>query len=373
MYFSSNKEWENHILGRRTAVSDTISYTSASGCIGCTDPKRGFLYAPYYASRTNYGEQFRILLLLKMPVMQPHRAETILLVDSDTPIDGVTYENPVDPFTIFINGIVRTFFLANADHYFYIDYDPSTNTLSKIKKVKCRFDDEKETFFLNTESVARYLERKGMKGYDLFADGREHIIATAKPAWHNGNFYGTITSAFSQPVVFTCRDMETFEFQGVIPRIAKYECQVAIAKDTLYAILRGAEKENFFLSSDFGKSFTASKSFIPMAETRPQILEYENKILIGYSLMDIQPNLMRNGRNNMRLMLGEGSDFSTYKEIFTIVDKYGIVYFDLINYKGSLLMLWSNSELYIDQTQQGMVHGKDLVLYSKIGDLFEYL
>lgn len=372
MYFETNKEWENHILGRRVAVSDTLSYTSSSAPIGCTDPARGMLYAPYYASKTCYGEQFRILILLKMPIMQPHKAESIVLVDSDIPVDGVTYENPVDVFSIFLDGIVRTFFLANADQYYYIDYHTSDETLSGIRKVMCRLEDAAPRP-LDVTAVGEYLESKGMKGYNLFADGREHLIATAKPTWHEGRFFGTITSGYSQPVVFQCRDMETFEFTGVIPQIAKYECQVAIAKNTLYAILRGAEKENFFLSYDFGKTFTASPCHIPMAETRPQILEYEGKILIGYSLQDIKPNLIRNGRNNMRLMLGEGSDFSCYKEIFTIVDKYGIVYFDLINYKGSLLMLWSNSELYIDKTQHGMVHGKDLIFYTKIGDLYEYL
>ena len=372
MYLENNKEWEKHILGRRIAVSDTLSYTSSSAPIGCTDPARGMLYAPYYASKTCYGEQFRILILLKMPIMQPHKAESIVLVDSDIPVDGVTYENPVDVFSIFLDGIVRTFFLANADQYYYIDYHTSDGTLSGIRKVMCRLEDAAPRP-LDVTAVGEYLESKGMKGYNLFADGREHLIATAKPAWHEGRFFGTVTSGYSQPVVFQCRDMETFEFTGVIPQIAKYECQVAIAKNTLYAILRGAEKENFFLSYDFGKTFTASPCHIPMAETRPQILEYEGKILIGYSLQDLKPNLIRNGRNNMRLMLGEGSDFSCYKEIFTIVDKYGIVYFDLINYKGSLLMLWSNSELYIDKTQHGMVHGKDLIFYTKIGDLYEYL
>ena len=44
----------------------------------------------------------------------------------------------------------------------------------------------------------------------------------------------------------------------------------------------------------------------------------------------------------------------------------------LINYKGALHMLWSNSELYIDKTQRGMIHGKDLIFHTNIGDLYEY-
>ena len=36
-------------------------------------------------------------------------------------------------------------------------------------------------------------------------------------------------------------------------------------------------------------------------------------------------------------------------------------------------MLWSNSELYIDKTQRGMIHGKDLIFHTNIGDLYEYL
>lgn len=71
----------------------------------------------------------------------------------------------------------------------------------------------------------------------------------------------------------------------------------------------------------------------------------------------------------MRLLLGSGPDVGKYREVFTIVDPNGIVYYNLINYKGCIYMLWSNADLYIDRSEQG----KDLLYFSRIGELDEYL
>ena len=95
------------------------------------------------------------------------------------------------------------------------------------------------------------------------------------------------------------------------------------------------------------------------------LMEYKGKVLMAYSLLGIKPNLMRDGRNNMRLLLGDGDDASKYAEVFFIQDKYGIVYYDLINYKNVLYMLWSNADLYLDKS----LHGKDLLYFARIGEL----
>ena len=99
------------------------------------------------------------------------------------------------------------------------------------------------------------------------------------------------------------------------------------------------------------------------------------KLLIFISEKGILPNLVRDGRNNMKLLAGEGEDLSAYKTIFQIVDERGIVYYDIIDYKGVLYMTWSNADLYIEDipSYADRPAAKDLIYYTKIGDLTSYL
>ena len=369
----TNEEWRHIIIDHRVCVSDTANLTSSSAPISCFDPEHGMLFTPYHAGRNSYGEQFSTMMLMKMPIMQPHRAENFVLMDSGDVIDGVTYTNPVDASSIFWQGKVRIFFLANASDYYYLDFDPKTNTMSNLKPVMCTFADAQAPLHLTKAAVGAYLEKSGMQGFNLDFDPRENIINVAKPCFFDGAYYGCITSGCSQPIIWKCTDGTTFEFQGIIPKIASYECQIAICEGDMYALLRAAKDCNYYVSHDLGKTFCETPASVPLEETRPQLLEYNGHVLMAYSAFDIKPTLLKRYRNNVRLLLGRGDDVSKYKEIFTVVDKYGIVYYDIINYKGELFMIWSNSELYPDKIHGDCVRGKDALYYARLGDLYDYI
>ena len=366
----TNEQWKDYMYSSRVAVSDTLKFTSSNDPKDCVDPEHGILYAMHDAGRTGYGEHYSTMVMLKMPIMQPHRAESIVIMDSGDTIDGVTYLDPVGATCIFMNGKVRVRFLANHDNHYYFDFDPETNTISKIQPMTCSFDGQ--TYPLTASTAEKFLESRGMKDYNLYFDAREHLIDTSKPTLYNGAYYGCLSSGIMQPIVWKSVDGCHYELISVIPKIAKYECQMTICNGVFYALLRGAEGSNYYVSYDDGKTFKETGSRVPMSEAKPQILEYDGKVLIGHGVMDMLPNIMRNGRNCLRLLWGEGEDVSKYKEIFTIVDKYGIVCYDIIAYKGRLFMLWSNSELFPEKQQWGMVHGKDLIWYARIGDLDDY-
>jgi len=357
----TNKEWEEKILGRKTAVSDTVNYRSSSASISCYDPDNGKIYTVYHASRTNYGESRDVLNLAVIPAAQPHRTETIIICESGVPIGGKIYHNMIDGNCIFIDGKVRVYFISGGTQYFYVDYNPSTKTLSDIKPVLCSFDGN--TYELVDTVFSSYLDSRGMTGYD-FCDPNEHIINTCKMYMYNGYWYGCLTSAVCQPVVFRSKDGINFEFTGIINKLAKYECQTAILDGKMYCLLRGAKDDNFYVSDDLGQTFKPCGR-LEFNETRPQVIVYKDKLLIAISLVDIKPNLVRNGRNNMKILMGCGEDLNKYEEKLFITDKYGIVYYDIIDYKGVLYMIWSNADLYLDKNQQA----KDLLYYSQIGEL----
>ena len=367
----TNQEWAHQILDFKTAVSDTVNYTCGSASISCFDPKRGKIYTVYHASRTKYGEARDVFTLAVIPVCQPHRTENHIIVEHEVPIDGVTYTNIIDGNCMFIDGKVRIFFLSGGTRYFYVDFLPETKTFTKIRPVRCTFDGV--TRDLTDTAVAEYLNSRGKTGWE-FDDPHEHIINTSRMYFYDSWWYSCITSYWCQPIIYRSKDGSDFEFVGIVDKVGQYETQTAILHGRMYALIRGTEGDNFYISDDLGQSFKPCGR-IEFNTTRPQMLVYKDKLLIFISEKGILPNLVRDGRNNMKLLAGEGEDLRQYKEIFHIVDERGIVYYDIIDYKGVLYMTWSNADLYIEDIPDyaDKPAAKDLIYYTKIGDLTNFL
>ena len=356
-------------LAAKVPVSDIDVYTASSASIGCYDCANRVVYAPYHASRTGFGEQAAVFALARIPVENPSGAVSSVLLESDEVVDGQSYHWPIDGSTIFRDGKVRVFVLANGDDYYFMDWEPASCRRSEIRHVKCRVDGS-EAVPLTRTAVQAYLESRGMSGFNLLFDSHEHIINTAKPSWETtangertGAFYGAISSGLAQPVIYRCADGETFEFLGVIPELASYECQVAFLNGRIYALLRGAKGDNFWTSEDGGRTFLPAGR-LEMAETRPQLMAFRGKLLIGFSEKGILPNRIRDGRNNLRIIVGEGTDLSSYKKVYELTDPIGFVYFDFIDCDGALLAIWSNSERYPDKPVWGSLQGKDALFCS---------
>ena len=172
-----------------------------------------------------------------------------------------------------------------------------------------------------------------------------------------------ITSSLAQPILFHCKDGMTFDFCGIVPALAKYECQTAVLNGRIYALLRGAAGDDFFVA-DEGEWIFRPLGRLGIAETRPQLMAYGNKLLLAYSKNDVLPNKIRNGRNNITILMGEGDDIAAFKQVFYAVDEMGIVYYDIVNCNGDLYMIWSNSERFPDKKVWGVLQGKDTLYCS---------
>lgn len=207
-----------------------------------------------------------------------------------------------------------------------------------------------------------------MKGHNVLRERGDRLNNGARPHWKDGVFYGVLTSSWSQPIVYRCADGETFEFLGVIPAICEYECQLAEADGRFYAVFRGAKGDNFWVSDDGCATFRPCGR-LPDGRQRPQLFAYGSGILIAYSAPDEKPNGVRNGRNNLHILLGKGDDLSAYREVMHAIDPLGIVYYDFVDVGGELYVLWSNAERFPTYVKWGAVQGKDQVLFSKIGQL----
>ena len=352
-------------LGGKIIVSDVKKFTSSSAPISCYDSRRRRIYTPYHAAYSGFGEQASVFALAEIPIPDVQNAENHVLLESDVEFQGRKYNWPVDAFSILYKGMVRIFFLADAGAYFFFDWSQDEHRIvGQISPVLCRIGDS-PSVPLTEKVFENYLIDNGFTGFNLLGDAHEHIISVAKPAWDGELFYGAITSSLAQPVPFRCTDGHTFEFLTVIPSIAKYECQIAVLNGRIYALLRGVERDNFWVA-DVGSWKFRPCGRLPMAETRPQIMAYGNHILIAYSQDDILPNKIRNGRNNVIMLYGEGEDLSQYREVFRAVDEMGIVYYDIVNCDGDLYVIWSNSERFPDKKVWGFLHGKDTLYCSKL-------
>lgn len=374
-------DWAHRILEHRTAISDTLSFTYSEASNSCYSPDRGVFYTAYTASRKNYGESHDILVLAITPVCQPHKAVTkIVLERGVTPsvkdarllicancyyyTTGEVLYNAKTHFgkkADIIRGFVRITIGVDGWKHYYVDYDIVNDTFGELKELKVLYHGEVCHF--TGEIYRAYLAEHGFTDFNKEADGEDLILTDKFRLHEDGYRYAFATAAWAWPTLMRVKDgSDVMEFINPIPETAQYETQSAIVNGKLYAVLRGAKGNDFYISDDLGKSFRPIGR-IDFNTTRPQLLPYKGKVLVAVSKVGIKPNYVRDGRNNLLLLMGEGDDLSSYKEIFHIADPFGIVYYDIVDYKGLLHMFWSSADLYLDKNPQA----KDLLWFARIG------
>ncbi len=379
----NNEAWTNLIQNRKVAISDTLSFTYSEAPNSCFSPDRGVFYTVYSASRKNYGESHDVLAFNITPVCQPHRSITKIVAEIGADFclkdakkllcpncfyyttDEVIYKAKTDFHTTadIHHGFVRITIEIDGNKHYYLDYDTVNDTFSELKPLKVVFHGQ--TVHLTGKIFKAYLEENGCPDYNAREHDEELILSDKFKLHTDGYRYTLATASWAWPAVMRMKDgSDVMEFVGVIPCSAQYEAQSAILHDRMYAILRGADHDNFFVSDDMGKTFHAAGR-IDFNTTRPQLFTYNDQVYIAVSQKGIQPNYVRDGRNNLLLLRGEGDNLSKYEQVFHVSDPYGMVYYDILEYKGRLFMFWSSADLYIDKNKQA----KDLLWFVCLGEV----
>ena len=379
----TNDEWTRRILDHRTAISDTIAFSDSEAPNSCFSPDRGIFYTAYMASRRNYGESGDIVALGITPVCQPHRARTVIIAERGvTPCvkdarklmnsncfhyytDEVLYKAKTHfgETADILREFVRILFCADGERYYYTDYDILNDSVGEIRPLKVAFHGEERHF---TGDVFRaYLEENGYEDFNKEEAGETLILSDKFRLQEDGYRYTMATAAWAWPVAMRMKDgSDVMEFIGCLKQSAQYEAQSAIANGKMYAVLRGAKTDDFFISDDMGRSFRPVGR-IDFNTTRPQLCPYKGKVLVAVSKKGILPNKVRDGRNNIMLLYGEGDNLASYRPVFFVKDQLGIVYYDIQDYKETLFMFWSSSDLYVDKNPQA----KDLLWFARLGEI----
>ena len=379
----NNNEWTRSIKEGRVAISDTLAFTHSEASNSCFSPDRGVFYTIYTASRRNYGESHDVLAFNITPVCQPHRSITKVVTEIgvDFPLkeakkilcpncfyyttDEVLYhaKTHFGQSADIYHGFVRITIEVDGKKHYYTDYDTVNDTFSEFKPLKVLFHGE--IHHLTGEIFKAYLEENGCTDYNSRECDEDLILSDKFKLHSDGYRYTLATAAWAWPALVRLKEgSDVMEFVGVIRHSAQYEAQSAILNGKIYAVLRGAVDNDFFVSDDMGKTFRPVGR-IDFNTTRPQLFAYRDRIYIAVSKKGVEPNYVRDGRNNLLLLRGEGDDLSQYEEVFHVSDPYGMVYYDISEYKGRLFMFWSSADLYVDKNPQA----KDLLWFVSLGEI----
>ena len=352
-------------LSKGVVVSDTNRFTCGSApCVTVSEDGRTF-YTPFLTSTTGFGECHDIAAVAEFPVANPKAAKSHVICRIGEQFCGLTVSSVLSFVSFPWQGNVRVTLDINYGVCGWRDWDPRTKKVVGEGRYKCRFAPGAKPEFITPEALTRYLNERGFTGHNVYRERGDRLLCGTKPCWDGKAFYGFATSSCSQPVLYRCEDGETLDFLGVVPEICEYECQVTKLNGVLYAYMRGSTNDNFFVSRDGGRTFSPSGR-LPDGKQRPQLQTWRGKVLLSYSAPDEKPNGVRNGRNNLHMLWGEGGDLSKYREILHAIDPLGIVYYDIVDLNGELHILWSNAERFPNHVKWGAVQGKDQILFARL-------
>ena len=359
-------------LPDRVVVSDTNMFTCGSAPASDISVDGTHLFSSYLTSKTGYGEAHDIVALADVSLANPSAVTNHIICQAGEHICGIKVDE-VDSYDAFLyKGKMRCIIGVNGGQLGWRDWDPNMHAICGEGMFRCRVDPCGQVEELVPEVLTRYLDANGFKGHNVSRTYRDRMIMHAHVAWVGDVFYGMLTSSLSQPVAFKCSDGQTFEFLGVVPALCEYECALAHVKGRFYALGRKMPSDNFFVSDDGAKTFRPVGR-LPDGEQRPQLTVWKDRLLIAFSAPDEQPNHIRNGRNNIHLLCGEGANLSRYRELLHEIDPLGIVYYNIVPRGDELHVLWSDARRFPDKVIWGAVQGKDRILYGKLPSLLESL
>lgn len=350
-------------LRRRTVVSDITSFTCGSGPSSVAADDGTAIYSAFLTSRTGKGECHDIVALSDIPLAAPQEARSYVIGEKGETIAGVFVEDIILTTAFKWDGKVRVILSLNDAVLAWRDWCPVRKCVVGEGAFRCRFNGTEQT--LTPEAITAYLTAKGCTGFNVYREQHDRILASSRMCRVDESLYGFLTSSTSQPILYRCDDGECFELVSVVPSVCQYECQVEYLDGRFYALGRGMQGDNFWVSDDGGETFRAIGR-VPDGLCRQQLLVRDGELLAGYPAPDEQPSRVRNGRNNFHLLAGAGDKLSDYREIFHALDPLGLIMFELVAVGEAVYVVWSNAERFPDYVKWGAVQGKDQLLMARL-------
>lgn len=351
------------ILNSRVCISDIERFKAGCAILSSYDSTNNNLYCVYIGSSQVYGEEHvDDILLTVFPILQPWKAETVVVVETGVSYSGVVINNP-DCSTIceIGNNTLRIFFTTvQRQKYFYRDYNKTTKTFGDIHVIQYNGND------LDIDVAKDYLDNAG------YTTNTDQMVMHTKIVYHNGYHYGMLCFKNANPILFRSDNgCQAIEFLSIVPSKCNYESCLCFVGERLYITIR--EGTHFMYYTDDFTTWTPL-DIIPngsVSYQRAKLVEYKGLLYILHSVwgMGGKNQISGGGRDNVVVHSYDGNEL---KKLLALQDDNGIVYYDAVIVSDIMYFMFSNSDLYLNEdinTYDGKPQGKDVEYFVKLLNL----
>ena len=365
----SDKSTSEYIMDKAVAVSDTWKYTVGDGTQMVIDEARAIVYVLYNTSETAYGENHDILALSVFPLKQPWRAKFFEVARIGETYGDYTITHIQDENLLMLDDVVRIFFDANYDPeqraWLYVDFNKSTMEFSTPSNIKMVYGENDPTN-MTAWYLRQYTTEKGYSFPSLY------VTLSSNLNVYDGVVHAMLTGTDGIAVYTTSSDNGiTWELKGIVDTDCQFEAMVAKVGNDLYVWCRPKSyfvtdvSTKMWKSTDNGETFEQF-DFHQSSNTRAQLLTYKDNLLVCHSGRNtsVPTDACVAERNNLSMWLGAGTDKKLYKLKESFVNRFGILYYAIRNYRNVLYMAYVSNDLYMSDGS------KNLVYFTKIGEFY---
>lgn len=353
------------VMNRMVGISDMFKFISGDGTQIAVDEKTGICYVSCNCGSETYGESYKHLQLIVFPIHQPYRAEYY-----DIAISGETYGNLYftgtrDNNILNLESVIRCYFFNQNDNtWWYRDFDKLNKTFSDGNKVMFKESVLSDELDFSNDTFKNYYDKNSMVYDEIDA-----------PATLSSNFivkdnkiYTLLTFGCYSAVVFAySEDGKTWVCErNLSDIIVQYEASLAYCNGWY---LIGRCKGLFYSDDDFATYTQIGQHYISQGSTRPDIISCNNNILVGVSSENVfDSDSASNSRTNITFYKGSGTSIESYEQVLYLLNKHGISYYRLFNYKGVLYLFTTLGELFPEH-HDNEANCKDGIYFVRIGEL----
>lgn len=354
-------------IGSHVMISNGLKDMAANAVELTVDERTATAYAVYLASESSFGESSDLVKLAKFNVLQPTNIEWIEVFNRSKDFSG----SPLSECNIIeLNASTVRVFAVNKSNwtYYYKDVNKSTLSVGEMKEVKFKSSEGSDATSFSKSGINSYLSSIGGHSFS-------ELQCTTKIIKVDGCYYATVCGGNNVGnVLFIKSDNgETWTLQSIINHSASYEAMLAYHDSKFWVMCRqGATSEtsktyqNLMYSED-GKSWAQSNLALTVSDTRPYLFTYQGELYLAYSSpLPADYSTVRTWRCNIhvgRIVSENGAE--TFDELLYKESKFGIVYYALYDWYGSMIMLYSSGELHpTEGLMGGWSQGKDCLNYT---------
>lgn len=363
----SDGNCKNIDLNDHYMINDGLVDMAANAVELVVDDKTGIAYACYLSSETTLGESSSLVKVAKFNILQPTNIKWVTVFDKEKDFSN---HNLSECNIINLNdSIIRVFAVdLQTQQYYYKDVNKKTLTVSNIKEVKLKLNDDSEEVNFNTTNINEIIHTNQGQQFN-------YLQFTSKIIKVDNYYYTTVCggNAKTNFLFMKSHDGSVWEFCSLVKQNVSYEAMLEYYDGKFWVMCRNGntvpsnEKQQNLLYSEDGYTWIQSDLSLETSDTRPYLFTYQGELCLAYS-SPLEPgySTVRNWRCNIHVgKIKSVNGEEQFEELIYKESKFGIVYFALTDWYGKMIMLYSSGEIHpTEGLMGGWSQGKDCINYT---------